>query len=166
MNYLRIPALAVVMALSTVLLALAGDHCAHCGCNDGCQQVCRLVREDKKVNIVCWGCKSEDFCAPGRSCRDGRHCEEVCEDCDGEVCAAPKTFVWYDWKPGCAKHIYTKKKLMKKTIVKSIPSYKWVVEDICGQCEGKCECAVIEPGVTIPSPPQTAARLVPGVTAK
>jgi hypothetical protein len=153
----------VLMAMPLLFAhgALAGDHCAHCGCS-GCEQVCRLVREDKKVNITCWGCKCEDFCAPGKSCRNGRNGEEVCDDCDAEVCAAPKTFVWYNWTPGCAEHIYTKKKLMRKTIVKTIPSYKWVVEDLCGNCQGKCQCAQIEPGAKIPDPPQVAARLMHG----
>jgi hypothetical protein len=141
-------------------IAAAGDHCAHCGCQD-CERVCRLVREDKKVNITCWGCKCEDFCAPGKSCRDGRNCEEVCDDCDGEVCTAPKKFVWYNWVPGCAEHIYTKKKLMKKTVVKTIPSYKWVVEDLCPNCQGKCQCAEVEPGAKIPDPPPVAARILP-----
>src|SRR5690349_14158950 len=124
-----------ILVLLTVPLllagaALAGDQCAHCGCQ-GCEQVCRLVREEKKVNITCWGCKCEDFCVPGKSCRDGRNCDEVCDECDGEVCSAPKKFVWYNWIPGCAENIYTKKKLMKKTITKTVPSYKWVVEDLC-----------------------------------
>jgi hypothetical protein len=161
MKYLVSIGLAVAFALSFAAPVNAGDHCAHCGSHD-CEQVCRLVREDKKVNITCWGCKCEDFCAPGKSCRDGRNCEEVCDDCDAEVCTASKKFVWHNWTPGCAENIYTKKKLMKKTIEKKIPSYKWVVEDLCPHCQGKCQCAQIEPGAKIPDPPQVAARMMHG----
>ena len=35
--------------------------------------------------------------------------------------------------PGGAK-IYTKTKLMKKVETVTVPSYKWVVEDMCVQC--------------------------------
>ena len=52
-------------------------------------------------------------------------------DCDPAICSQSKDFVWYDWEPGCAKHIHTKKKLMKRTISKTIPGFKWVVEDLC-----------------------------------
>jgi hypothetical protein len=161
MKYLLSIGFVIALASNLTAIVHAGDHCAHCGGN-GCEQVCRLVREDKKVNITCWGWKCEDFCAPGKSCRDGRNCEEVCADCDEIICTAPKTFVWYNWTPGCAEHTYTKKKLMKKTIVKTIPSYKWVVEDLCPHCQGKCQCAQIELGAKIPDPPQVAARLMHG----
>lgn len=154
----------ILMLLATPLVfaavASAGDHCAHCGCQGG-EQVCRLVREDKKVNVTCWGCQCEDFCAPGKSCRDGRNCEVVCDACDGGVSTAPKNFVWYNWLPGCADHIYTKKKLMKKTLVKTIPSYQWVVEDLCPNCQEKCQGAKVEPGAKIPAPPSVAARVLP-----
>lgn len=161
--------LMVSLALTPFLVshATAGDSCAHCGCGE-CEQVCRLVREDKKVNITCWGCKCEDFCAPGKSCRGCKNCQEVCdEDCNtSDVCAAPKKFVWFDWEPGCAHHIYTKKKLMRKTIEKKIPSYKWIVEDICPHCQSKCQCALIEPGAQIPAPPQVAGRIIGGIAVE
>jgi hypothetical protein len=35
--------------------------------------------------------------------------------------------------PGSAK-VHTKKKLMKKTVTKKVPSHKWVVEDLCDNC--------------------------------
>jgi hypothetical protein len=146
-------------SLLFALAAQGGDRCAHCGCQ-GCEQVCRLVREDKKVSITCWGSKCEDFCSPGKSCRQDRHCEEVCDECDGEVGAAPKKFFWFDWMPGCARNVYTKKKLMKKTVEKKIPSYKWIIEDLCPACQAKWGAAPIEPGVPIPQPPSklSAAR--------
>src|SRR5688500_18091323 len=81
--------------------------CAHCGCAAPCQKVCRLVREEKLVEICCWGCASENFCVPGPSKPGCRHCEMVGGACDpGDckvTCATPKPFVWTEWMPGCAK---------------------------------------------------------------
>jgi hypothetical protein len=45
---------------------------------------------------------------------------------------------------------------MKKVIVKTVPSYKWVIEDLCSQCEGKCERVAVQPGAVVPPPPKVA----------
>lgn len=121
MNCFPTQTLAVVLAILLATTSSAGDRCAQCGCN-GCEQVCRLVREDKKVSITCWGCKCEDFCAPGKSCLESQHCEGVCNECEPQVCTVPKTFVRHNWIPGCAGHVYTKKKLMKRIVVKTVPA--------------------------------------------
>jgi hypothetical protein len=140
--------------------------CAHCGREESCQKICRLVCEEKKVNVVCWGSKCEDFCLPGHSHRDSKHCEDVCEveKCnEEEVCSKPRPFIWYDWIPGCSKGIATKKKLMKKTVVKTVPSYRWVVEDLCAQCLRQCEDAPPPAaGAPIPPPPVSGAKVVYG----
>jgi hypothetical protein len=47
---------------------------------------------------------------------------------------------------------------MKKTVTKTIPSFKWVVEDLCTECEAKTQDAVVPPGVTIPPPPKVDAK--------
>lgn len=164
---------AILFAASTVILIAAatatkaGNHgCARCGREQSCQKVCRLVREEKKVNIVCWGCKCEDFCLPGHSDRDCKHCEAVCEtdECNQDgVCSKAKPFVWYDWLPGCSKGIATKNKLMKKTVVKTIPSYKWIVEDLCSQCLKQCDGGAPPTGTPIPPPPPVpGAKVVYG----
>jgi hypothetical protein len=137
--------------------------CAHCGCNTGCQKVCRLVCEEKKVDVVCYGCQCEHFCVPGPSCPSCQHCETVCAACDPSggfksPIAAPKRFVWSEWIPGYA-NIFTKKKLMKKTETVTVASYKWVVEDVCPQCDVKSAGADIPPGADIPSPPIAGVRL-------
>ena len=106
----------------------------------------------------------EEFCAPGKSHRGCKNCELVCQDCDPAVCSEPKEFEWYDWEPGCAKHIYTKKKLMKKTIPKTIPSFKWVVEESCPSCQTACPYALIPPGATVPPPPVPNTRLIAGIS--
>ncbi len=139
----------------------AGEgECAHCGCGNGCQKVCRLVKEDKKITITCWGCKSEDFCAPGRSKPGCKHCETVCDEDDPDSpCVRPKEFSWTEWIPcGCGK-VFTKKKLMKKTITKTVPGYKWVVEDLCAECEAACPMVTPAPGAIVPPPPVIDAEL-------
>lgn len=166
-NLVIVPAFSIVLMVGLLSAARAGIHgCAHCGCERSCQKVCRLICEEKKVNVVCWGCKCEDFCLSGHSHRDCKHCEEVCEAdaCSKEgVCSHPKPFVWYDWIPGCSPGIATKKKLMKKTVVKTIPSYKWVVEDLCPQCVNKCQnCDPPSAGAPVPPPPLPGAKLLYG----
>ena len=154
--------LLTVYALSHLLVAPANANgpCTHCGQRASCNKVCRLKHEEKKVEVVCWGLKCEDVCVNGCSTRCAKHCEILCEDCDDvdpykESSTGRKKFVWSEWIPkGCPK-LYTKNKLMKRTIIKKIPSYKWVVEDLCAQCEAETKNAEVVPGATIPPPPTT-----------
>ena len=53
----------------------------------------------------------------------------------------------------------TKNKLMKKVETKKIPSYKWVVEDLCGKCEGNCLGAAVPADAELPPPPLTDVPL-------
>jgi hypothetical protein len=160
--------LGLVAALGAGSITLAGGaRCAHCGCSGPCEKVCRLVCEDKKVTVTCWGYACEEFCDPGPSARGCRHCEEVCGPSDEKSgakapCSQPKTFVWHEWIPGCVKHIYTKKKLMKKTVTKTVPGFKWVVEDLCPECEQKAEEAEVRPDDKVPPPPAVDAKLKGG----
>jgi hypothetical protein len=166
----RIRLLALALALSAAGEATADEGCcAHCGRRGACGKVCRLVLEEKKVEITCWGCKSEDFCVPGPSQPGCRHCDEACGPCDAAgnpqgVCARPKRFTWTEWIPGCAE-IYTRTKLMRKTVVRKAPSYKWVVEDLCDHCEARCAGADIQPGAEIPPPPVAGVTLKYGAAA-
>ena len=129
--------------------------CTHCGCTANCRKVCRLVCEDKKVEVVCWGCKCEEFYVAGPSKPGCKHCECVCGTCDEKrsdstVCTKPKRYVWFDWLPGCAQ-CYTRTRLMKKTVTVTVPSHKWVVEELCTECAAACGKS--EPGAEpIPSP--------------
>ena len=129
--------LAILLVASVTRQALS-ERCEHCNCQATCQKVCRLVHEEKKVEITCWGCKCEDFCVPGPSTLKCSHCECITcrcvEGASNNLGAKPKKFLWAEWLPGCAT-IHTKKKLMKRTITKTIPSYEWVVENICDSCE-------------------------------
>jgi hypothetical protein len=128
---------AIAAFAAGVTIADAG-HCARCGGSGPCQKVCRLVTEEKTVQITCWGCKCEEFCLPGPSKPGCEHCQLVCGTCDkcrdgNSVQAQPMPFVWTNWIPGTAQ-IHTRKKLMKKIATKKVPSHKWVVEDLCDQC--------------------------------
>jgi hypothetical protein len=113
--------------------------------------------EEKKVDVVCWGCVCEDFCLPQHNKPGCVHCETVCAKCDEPrgpkaPCVLPKRFVWTEWIPGCAT-MHTKKKLMKKTESVTVKSFKWVVVDLCPQCQACCDVAQVEPGDKVPAPP-------------
>lgn len=156
------------MLLLTSLLLVSrtqGGHgrCACCHNESSCERVCRLVAEEKKVQVNCWGMKCEDFCVPGPSHRGCQHCELVCDEADPEVpCVHSKRFVWSEWIPaGCPK-MFTKKKLMKKTVTKKVPSYKWVVEDLCPKCVAALDAAERPAVADLPAPPLPDVRLVYG----
>lgn len=153
---------------ASVMQAVASGLClcAHCGCNATCQKVCRLVCEEKKVELIRFGCQCEHFCVPGPSKPGCQHCEclpgsqdQTC-DCKTPV-AAPEKFLWTEWIPGCAS-IFTKKKLMRKAETVTVKSYKWVVEDVCQQCDLKTAGADFTLDAEIPSPPTAGARLKVG----
>lgn len=141
-SYLKLLS-AILLAAALTSHANAEDCCcAHCGCAAPCLKVCRLVCDEKKVEVFCWGCKCEEFCLPCHSKPGCRHCETVCDDCgirDRETPhSEPKRFIWFDWFPGGAK-IYTRTRLMRKTETVNVPSYKWVVEDLCAECMARVE---------------------------
>lgn len=159
-------ALALTMAI-TLAHSVVAEDCRRCGCKEGCEKVCRLVCEEKKVEVICWSSKDELFCLPGPSQRDCKHCEEACESChdrDGFMrwFATPKPFVWTEWIPGCAT-LHTKRKLMKRTITKKIPSYKWVVEDLCPECESNLPKVTLASDAALPPIPNmdSEVRVVP-----
>jgi hypothetical protein len=156
-----------VAMIFVVRPAVAGGLCcALCGkCDENCDKVCRLIPTEKKITITCWGCESEDVCLPGPSRAACRHCEVACDVEDAGCCHCRgllrKYFVWAEWTPcshpwlPCTQpRIVTKKKLMKKTVTKTVPAYKWVVEDLCAECEEECETAAVNEGVLIPPPPE------------
>lgn len=161
-----------LMTLATVTNTIGQVHaqdgyCCHCQGSDGCHKVCRLVCETKKVTVVCWGIQKEDFCVPGRSTLCMTHEECVCgDDTDPKApCTKPKKFSWNEWIPANNAKIYTKNKLMKRTITKTVPSFKWVVEDLCENCEAQVPVVQVPPGVEVPPPPVTTAKILPPGTS-
>ena len=124
---------------------VCGDHvvwgqnscCDECGRQGNCQRVCCLKFEEKKVTETLWAGKCEEICLPGKSqCIESR-CEMIGdqEPTDELPCAKPKKFVWNVWQPSLCSTPAMKSKLMKRTIVKSVPTHKWVFENLCPECE-------------------------------
>lgn len=146
---------AVLLLLCSGHVVKAGDcECSRCSCKQS-QKVCRLICEDKSVSVVCWGCEDEDFCVHGHSKERQCHCESVCADCEniGNVQTKPKKFVWSEWVPCGPASLHTRRKLMKRTVTKKIPSYKWVVEDLCAECQAGLTLPLAPPVAEIPPLP-------------
>jgi len=133
-----------VAAAGTLLaiLVLSGlrsraDHpvCQRCGA-PRCARYCRLVRQEKKVTVPCWGYEDEEICLPGRGQRFCEHGDVACDERDqaGNVRFRTKRFVWSEWSPRSAGQVKTHRKLMRKTVTKTVPSYRWVVETLCDDC--------------------------------
>lgn len=144
-------------------MALAGHGgCRRCGCNTNrCRKVCRLEQVDRKITTIVWGMECEDFCVPGPSTPDCKQCDMVGGPVPGDkVCSKPKRIVWTSWIPGCGQEIYTKRKLMKKTVTKNVPSFKWVVEDLCADCTAGIDPVVVPAGTVIPPAPHVDADAV------
>lgn len=122
--------------------------CAHCG-GATTRAVCRLVCEETEVPVICWGVQDEDFCLPGHSVPGCEHCEVVCEECDpqGKVRSGPSLWVWRDWCPNPCGDIFTRRKLMKKTLTRTVPSYQWKVEMVCDSCRDSCMAPAAAPVV-------------------
>jgi hypothetical protein len=99
--------------------AQAGDCCDSCGCDSQCCKVCRCVPTTKKVTTTQYDCECEDFCVPGPSQRT------ICHD----ECGKKKII----YTPTCAD-VRTRKKLVKKETSKTVPTTKWVVENLCPKC--------------------------------
>jgi len=164
----------MIAAAFAPVLATVGNAadrcCAHCGCSASrCRKVCRLVREDKKITTTCWGMQCEEICVPQPSTPECKHCETVCPKTpeDKNICAQPKKIVWTSWIPGCGADVFTKRKLMKKTVTKTVPSFKWVVEDACQQCISAIEPVTVPEGMAVPDAPEVeGAYVVAAITEK
>lgn len=159
----------VVFWSSTSGAGIFHGRCFRCQHTSACQKICRLEPDEKKVSVTCWSYECEDFCVPGKSQLACDRCEMVCEEPpEGDsLCAHPKRMVWKEWLPGCSAKIRTKKKLMKQTVTKKVPTFKWVVEDLCADCEAEVVPPTIPAGTEIPPVPKVAGSVViPGVAAE
>ncbi len=54
---------------------------------------------------------------------------------------------------------------MKRTITKTVPGYKWVVESLCEPCQADCLQQTVPPGADVPPPPKAGAKVLLGVPA-
>jgi hypothetical protein len=103
-------------------------HELSCRCHPACQE-CSVKDKEKKVDVVCYGAKTETFCVPGPSRRGCKHSKSVCDPCDQETADAdvtncPRKFVWFDWSPTTAK-VFTRTKLMKRVETVTVPTHEW-----------------------------------------
>jgi hypothetical protein len=137
-------AICVFLALVSMANSVSVAQCQKCGNasnevdNEGvvCEKVCRLVCETRKVEFTCWKSDFEDFCVPMPS--------EQCAECTIDACnckegadGCGKVFKFGLWQPTCAK-VKSARHLYRKTVVREIPSYRWIVEARCHQCLNNC----------------------------
>jgi hypothetical protein len=123
---------AVLAVLGFVAQAQAGHRhcCGNCGCNT-CNMRCRLVCEEKNVITYDWAVDCEPYCLPGiGGCKVGEVCLRDAQTCHG--CRIEGI-----WKPNCCNKIKIRRTPVKIPIVTKVPSYRCVVECICGNC-GHC----------------------------
>lgn len=111
-----------LVLLAGAASAQAGDCCDCCGCDASCCKVCRCVPSTKKVTKPVYDCECEDFCVPGPSIRT------VCHD----ECGKKKII----YTPTCAT-MRTRKKLVTTEKTKTVPTTKWVVENLCPKCSSQ-----------------------------
>ena len=153
----------IVLSLAVVLASFAAQdaHAQRQKGGAGCcsDNVCQLQKTTIKKKVICYGCKCEDFCVPGKSstCRDGL-CGCSCKSkdrcgCKGKCSCgcdhAPYCKVCVkEWTPGCAT-LMTRKKLVKYEKTVEVPGWKWVVVKggkggaDCGCAKGSCGCAAL-----------------------
>lgn len=124
--------------VTNIVFAQTASKCARCKKQVACTKVCHLVCAEKKVEVTCWRCECEEFCISGPSTPKCEHCKDVkCSCAEGvnpKVASKPKAFSWTSWLPSGAS-VQTRKKLMKRTITETVPSHKWVIEDLCEECK-------------------------------
>ena len=87
---MRTIAVTLAVVLATFVAQAAHAQAQKGGVASSCDNVCKLVKTTIKKKVICYGCKCEDFCVPGKSCleRDGlcdRGCKSNCA-CKGKGC--------------------------------------------------------------------------------
>ncbi len=126
--------------------ATAGDFCNKSACCNKCggQITCKIVCEMKKVEKIVWAVECEPICAANPGCKHGCDaCNTVrgSNDCGGcgkcgpcaELLSRPLV------KPHCTPP-RCRKKLVKKTIVCEVPTYKCVPVSCCPCCGNDSDC--------------------------
>lgn len=98
--------------------------CDRCGCTDCClKKCCKPVPVEIEKKEVCFDCKCEDFCVPGRSCL----LDTICHD---DACGC-----WVErvWKPTCAE-VRTRNVMVKKEVSRKSQGFKWELQNLCPAC--------------------------------
>ncbi|HVX59935.1 MAG TPA: hypothetical protein VHC19_05030 [Pirellulales bacterium] len=117
-------ALLVVLVHAVSIAEASHNHCQHCDSCQNCRKVCRLICGKKEVVKPVYSYDRDYFCIPERSekCGEAWTCNFL-----GMKCRRPV------YKPTCAS-VHSKRVLVKKEVVKEVPEYRWVVEDVCCRC--------------------------------
>jgi hypothetical protein len=55
------------------------------------------------------------------------------------------------WKPSCESTLFTRNKLYKYEITKKVPTYRWVVEYCCNECQAAAANAMDQPPTPAPA---------------
>ncbi len=157
----RVQVIGVVVATvlwgMATLPVLAGDgNCDRCGHGES-HKVCRLICEKKVIEIPCYSTRRETICVGGPCELGCRHGESVCHDGPGNdkqscpSCSRGRTFAYQETIPGCPKQ-YTRKVLLRRKVKKEVTVYRWVVEDLCHDCEAKLPPSAAGPTTPMPTP--------------
>jgi len=131
--YLVLLGTSAIMAAPVQAGGCGCERCDFCGCSAQCEKTCKLVVGTKTVPKITYCAECEDICIPGRSTKCGKTCDCDVNPCTGCVEHSSKTV----WEPNPCGCIRTKAKLVKIETPKQVPTYKWVVVRVCGNC-AKC----------------------------
>lgn len=98
------------------------DRCGIATCD--LRKCCKPVPVEIEKKEVCYDCKCEDFCVPGRSIL----CETKCHEDD---CGC-----WVEnvWKPTCAE-VRTRNVMVKKEVTRKSQGFKWEMQNLCCACQ-------------------------------
>ena len=139
---MRVFVLSIVAGVLFASAAIAGDCCSQPACCEkscGSQAACKVVCDMKKVKKHVWVVECVPICVanPGcdKGCGKGCGCDSSCDGgcCGCDPCAELLSRAMV--KPKCGKVRY-RKKLVKKTIVCEVPTYKCAV----APCGSGCGC--------------------------
>ncbi len=133
MRPVRWISLAAMLCVACALTVNAADDqekpkgppkCDRCGQTDCClKKICKPVPIEVDKKEVCFDCKCEDFCVPGRSCL----LDTICHN---DACGC-----WVErvWKPTCAE-VRTRNVMVKKEVTRKSQSFKWEMQHLCPSC--------------------------------
>lgn len=119
----------LMIALAVALGTPRAEAGGLCGCDAGPKYRCRLVCTMKSELTYEYAEECKPYCNLGPSDKCGK--KRVCDD-------SFFGFHWETiWKPSCECKVRTKNTLVKIPVVKQVPVYSCVVEQVCGDC-GRC----------------------------
>ena len=139
--------IASAITWSAAAAAGAGGPCAHCGCEQPCRYVTRIVPDVQRIVTYEYFCQKEPFCVPGRSCTVKAKCapgpQGSCGATGHELCEP---------NPG---PVYVRNQLYKRPVVVEKPMYRCVILAVCREC-GEAKLAPKAIPERVPPPPADA----------